>query len=150
MNSDDTGSGDLPTGFSLSLVTYDDFVSGNQPETRRYVAMDTETRLYYRGARFWRWTRFPSMAAHLTWCEWEAVADVLGWSTQWKRFLLFNAPPDRWPRGRYNGQRIVGLRATVVIDVDEWNWIPRFGPRFTRCIRWLCCRVHIDVEYANT
>jgi len=28
----------------------------------------------------------------------------------------------RWPRGRYNGQRIVGFRVKVVVNVDRWRF----------------------------
>lgn len=36
----------------------------------------------------------------------------------------------RWPRGRYNGQRIVGVDVKLVIDVLRWRF---YGPsRFTK------------------
>lgn len=27
-----------------------------------------------------------------------------------------------WPRGKYNGARIVGARITVVFDLTYWTW----------------------------
>lgn len=28
----------------------------------------------------------------------------------------------KWPRGKYNGQRIVGLEVKVVFDITTWDW----------------------------
>lgn len=35
----------------------------------------------------------------------------------------------RWPRGRWNGQRIVGLDVRIRIDVTWWRvrWFGRYG-----------------------
>ncbi len=33
----------------------------------------------------------------------------------------------KWPRGKYNGQRIVGFRVTISIKVDRWFWWPYIG-----------------------
>ena len=34
-----------------------------------------------------------------------------------------------WPRGRYNGRRIVGVEVRVRIDVLDWDlaWFGRYG-----------------------
>lgn len=40
----------------------------------------------------------------------------------------------KWPRGKYNGERIVGVRAKVVIDVTQW---------------WLCCKLFYGTLYIH-
>ena len=40
----------------------------------------------------------------------------------------------RWPRGRYNGQRIVGV--TVKADIDVLNWGLSLPTRYGGCL-WL-------------
>jgi hypothetical protein len=38
----------------------------------------------------------------------------------------------RWPRGRYNGQRIVGMEVKVRLDITSWHWcLPN---RYGRCL----------------
>jgi|GEM_PF-3858076 len=52
----------------------------------------------------------------------------------------------KWPRGRYNGSRIVGLRFRVVIDVTYWHWWPQYL-RYANAVRWLCVLVGLEAEY---
>ena len=52
----------------------------------------------------------------------------------------------RWPRGRYNGQRIVGVRFTFAIDVTTWMWKPQIGCYCGAC-HWLCFRSWTAFEY---
>ena len=35
----------------------------------------------------------------------------------------------RWPRGRYNGRRIVGVRVIVAFDITHWaiRWPDKYG-----------------------
>lgn len=35
----------------------------------------------------------------------------------------------KWPRGRYNGRRIVGVRIIVALDIIDWGirWADKFG-----------------------
>lgn len=51
-----------------------------------------------------------------------------------------------WPRGRINGQRIIGLEAKMKIDLTDWKLFPRFNS-WTRCFRWLCVWLWIHFEY---
>jgi hypothetical protein len=38
----------------------------------------------------------------------------------------------KWPRGRYNGERIVGLSVKVRVDVTRWHlWMPT---RYAWCL----------------
>lgn len=32
----------------------------------------------------------------------------------------------KWPRGKYNGQRIVGIEIRMKIDILEWWWELRY------------------------
>jgi hypothetical protein len=51
----------------------------------------------------------------------------------------------RWPRGRYNGMRIVGVRATIVIDITSWGllWFRPYGT----CARLGPARIWLEWEY---
>ena len=42
----------------------------------------------------------------------------------------------RWPRGKYNGQRIVGVTFEFKIDVTLWFWRPVIGQ--FGAFHWLC------------
>ena len=55
----------------------------------------------------------------------------------------------KWPRGRYNGKRIVGIRFTTQIDITCWAWWPR-RIRFANSIYWLCFIVRLEWEYEFT
>ena len=55
----------------------------------------------------------------------------------------------RWPRGRYNGQRITGFRISFEVNVDWMWWKPRiswnFGePHFI----WLIFYVRLYAKYS--
>jgi hypothetical protein len=45
----------------------------------------------------------------------------------------------RWPRGRYNGQRIVGVSFKISLDVMMWCWWPQVGLQ-CGAFHWLCFR----------
>lgn len=52
----------------------------------------------------------------------------------------------RWPRGKYNGQRIVGLEVKVVVDIRHWLLIwPQF--RYGRCLALGPVRVWLSAAY---
>lgn len=54
----------------------------------------------------------------------------------------------RWPRGRYNGQRIVGGSAKVRVNVLVWRWLPWARWNFGNpTLGWLCVVVHFEGEY---
>jgi hypothetical protein len=37
--------------------------------------------------------------------------------------------PDRWPRGKFNGQRVVGVVCTIKVDITQWDlrWFGSYG-----------------------
>ena len=43
----------------------------------------------------------------------------------------------KWPRGRFNGQRIIGVDLHFKLDVTEWRWLPLVLPTFGG-FHWLC------------
>ena len=51
----------------------------------------------------------------------------------------------RWPRGKYNRQRIVGVRLQVRVDVTDWGlrWFGRYGT----CARLGPARIWVEAEY---
>jgi hypothetical protein len=51
----------------------------------------------------------------------------------------------RWPRGRYNGRRIVGVEIKARIDITKWGlqWFDRYGT----CARIGPARIWIGWEY---
>ena len=52
----------------------------------------------------------------------------------------------KWPRGRYNGKRIVGVRFAVRIDITDWAWRPK-RIRYASAVYWLCFIVRLEWEY---
>jgi hypothetical protein len=30
----------------------------------------------------------------------------------------------KWPRGKYNGQRIIGFNIRIIVDLTDWRLIP--------------------------
>lgn len=54
-----------------------------------------------------------------------------------------------WPRGRYNGKRIVGLSVKLQIDVSHWNWKPIIVWRSCGGIHWLCFFSWTEWVYAD-
>lgn len=51
-----------------------------------------------------------------------------------------------WPRGRYNGQRIVGVSFKITCDITYWIWLPKFI-RYSGGLHWLCFRTFTHLEY---
>ena len=54
----------------------------------------------------------------------------------------------KWPRGKYNGQRIVGIVAKISVDVTHWRWTPRLYA-WSGCLHWLCFRAWLAAEYSG-
>lgn len=54
----------------------------------------------------------------------------------------------RWPRGRYNGQRIVGFEVKLQLDVSQWLWRPMFL-RFCNGAHLFCFRSWWHPVYAD-
>lgn len=54
---------------------------------------------------------------------------------------------ERWPRGRYNGRRIVGVRVTFVVDVLRWYWCLRPSILYARCLGLGPLRIWFGGEY---
>lgn len=52
----------------------------------------------------------------------------------------------RWPRGRYNGARIIGVDMKVVLDITSWGW--RWLPRNGYCGRYGPLRVWCGWAYS--
>lgn len=53
-----------------------------------------------------------------------------------------------WPRGRYNGRRIVGVDFKITIDITEWRLIPMIG-HGCGMFHWLCWRAWINPAYED-
>lgn len=53
----------------------------------------------------------------------------------------------KWPRGKYNGQRIVGITFKVQIDITCWEWWPVFIWRHCGGVHWLCVRTWTGWTY---
>ena len=51
-----------------------------------------------------------------------------------------------WPRGKYNGQRIVGVSFKIVLDVTAWEWLPIIG-NHQGMFHWLCFRTWTEWQY---
>lgn len=43
----------------------------------------------------------------------------------------------KWPRGKYNGRRIVGIRVILALNVHKWHWKPYIG-HYCGAIHWFC------------
>ena len=54
----------------------------------------------------------------------------------------------KWPRGRYNGRRIVGIEFYIVIDVTDWRWIPVIG-HHVGMFHWLFWRSWTQAAYES-
>jgi hypothetical protein len=53
-----------------------------------------------------------------------------------------------WPRGKYNGMRIEGVKLTFAIHVLAWLWMPLLRWNFGEPVFiWLCFTVRGYVEY---
>lgn len=54
----------------------------------------------------------------------------------------------KWPTGRYNGKRIVGIEFKIVLDITTWRWVPIVG----HCVgmfHWLCFRSWTNPAYES-
>jgi hypothetical protein len=72
-----------------------------------------------------------------------SVAVMLAIAVWW---WFAGIPQIRWPRGRYNGQRIVGISFKLAINVTDWNWRPFIG-HYCGAFHWLCVRTWTTWEY---
>lgn len=54
----------------------------------------------------------------------------------------------KWPRGRYNGKRIVGVEFKIVLDVTTWRWVPIVG-HYCGMFHWLCFRSWTNPTYES-
>ena len=54
----------------------------------------------------------------------------------------------KWPRGRYNGQRIVGVSFRVGVDLRFWLWLPSSLRRPTG-MHWLCFLAFFEWVYED-
>jgi hypothetical protein len=52
----------------------------------------------------------------------------------------------RWPRGRYNGRRIVGVELKIIIDLSYWYWKP-VQVKYGGGDHWLYFRTFIQWSY---
>jgi hypothetical protein len=57
----------------------------------------------------------------------------------------------KWPKGKYNGRRIVGARLHIRINLLMWRWVPRaeihnlYGQYLV--IHWLPWYSFVELEY---
>jgi hypothetical protein len=52
----------------------------------------------------------------------------------------------RWPRGRYNGRRIVGVEVKIILDLSSWRWKP-IHVKYSGGAHWLCFRTFTHWHY---
>jgi hypothetical protein len=52
----------------------------------------------------------------------------------------------RWPRGRYNGRRIVGVEVKIILDLSYWYWKP-IHVKYCGGNHWLCFRTFTQWSY---
>jgi len=56
----------------------------------------------------------------------------------------------KWPRGKYNGQRIEGFMVSFSVRLLAWRWVPLFRWNFGQPLAmWLCFTVRFYAEYEN-
>ena len=55
----------------------------------------------------------------------------------------------KWPRGKYNGLRIVGASIKLKVDITSWRWIPRPWGEFGGAFVWLCFLLWIEWEFES-
>ena len=53
----------------------------------------------------------------------------------------------KWPKGKYNGQRIAGFEIKFSIYLFRWYFIPKFYWRFYKSFHWLCFHIYISNTY---
>jgi hypothetical protein len=54
----------------------------------------------------------------------------------------------KWPRGKYNGQRIVGYEIGFRINISWWNWLPK-KPYGQGLLHWFCFTFKFDPVYSH-
>ena len=53
-----------------------------------------------------------------------------------------------WPVGKYNGQKIEGIKISLAIHILNWRLIPLLRYNFGEPVFiWLCITVRVYVEY---
>ena len=52
-----------------------------------------------------------------------------------------------WPRGKWNGRRIVGISIKVRLLVNHWYWRPKHYS-YMNDLHWGCFSIWIEAEYA--
>lgn len=52
----------------------------------------------------------------------------------------------KWPRGKYNGRRIVGIEFKLKLDLTTWRWLPLYL-RDCGGLHWLCFRTWTQLNY---
>lgn len=56
----------------------------------------------------------------------------------------------KWPRGKYNGRRIVGIHFQAILNVTTWRWVPSFAAwEFAGGIHWLCILTWTNWKYED-
>jgi hypothetical protein len=59
-------------------------------------------------------------------------------------------PKFKWPRGKHNGQRIVGVSVKVKVRVDHWHWKPFLTWNWGMpCAHWLFIWSWWELVYAS-
>lgn len=53
----------------------------------------------------------------------------------------------KWPRGKYNGRRIVGVCVKFKLDLLKWYWKPIISLKHMKYAHWLCFRFHFETNY---
>ena len=54
----------------------------------------------------------------------------------------------KWPRGKWNGKRIVGISFKIKIDVTRWRWMP-MRVKYVGGLHWLCVYTWTEWEYED-
>lgn len=54
----------------------------------------------------------------------------------------------KWPRGKWNGLRIIGASFKIRATVDRWKWIPKKWSH-GGALEWLCFLIWIEWEYES-
>jgi hypothetical protein len=55
----------------------------------------------------------------------------------------------KWPRGKYNGQRISGVDLHLRINVLWWCWVPHISFRYTKYVHWLCFHFWYGLDFKD-
>lgn len=54
----------------------------------------------------------------------------------------------RWPRGKYNGQRIEGFKVSFCLHLLNWFWKPEISSNWGEpYFIWLCISIRLYVQY---